>query len=151
MSFGSAHKAVHLLHLRAKRTHAMHELRPTDHAARLRYCNWVKAFACNNIRVLNITFFTYEAWFHLSGYINGQNYRLWSSENPHAYHESQLHAVKTGVWCAVSRCRTTDPILFADTVTAERYQDILMQFVALFEVNDRNAWFRQDGATCHTA
>jgi hypothetical protein len=35
MSFGSAHKAVTLLHLRVYRIHATHELRPTDHAAGL--------------------------------------------------------------------------------------------------------------------
>jgi hypothetical protein len=26
-----------------------------------------------------------------------------------------------------------------------------MQFVALLEVIEMNAWFQQDGATCHTA
>jgi hypothetical protein len=34
-------------------------------------------------------------------------------------------------------------------VAVEVYQDILMQFIALLEVND--AGFQQDGATCHTA
>jgi hypothetical protein len=32
-----------------------------------------------------------EAWFHLSGYINSQNSRIWSAENPHALHENPLH------------------------------------------------------------
>jgi hypothetical protein len=84
MSLGSAHKAVHLLHLRTYRIHAMHELQPTDHAAGLRYCNWFKAFFRNNTRVLDKTFFTDEAWFHMTAYVNGQNGRLWSSENLHA-------------------------------------------------------------------
>jgi hypothetical protein len=96
-SLGSAHKAVHLLHLRAYSIHAMPDLRPTDHAARLRYRNWFKAFVRNNIRVLDKTFFADEAWFHLSGYVNSQNDQLWSSENLHSYHESPLHAMKIGV------------------------------------------------------
>jgi hypothetical protein len=29
-----------------------------------------------------LTFFTDEAWFHLSGYINAQNNRYWGSINP---------------------------------------------------------------------
>jgi hypothetical protein len=49
ISLGSAFNVVQLLHLRACRIHAMHELRPTDHATRLRYCNWFKAFVRNNI------------------------------------------------------------------------------------------------------
>jgi hypothetical protein len=77
--------------------------------------------------------------------------RLWCSESTHAYHESPLHAVKIGFWCVVSRCRIVGPIFFEDTVTAERYQDILMQFVVLLEVNERNAWFQQDRATRHSA
>jgi hypothetical protein len=56
-SVGSAYKAVPLLHLRAYRINATHDLRPTDHAARLRYCNWFKAFVRNNIRVLDKFFF----------------------------------------------------------------------------------------------
>ena len=38
--------------------------------------------------VLDVTFFTDEAWFHLSGYVNSQNSRLWSYDNPHSLHEN---------------------------------------------------------------
>jgi hypothetical protein len=41
-------------------------------------------------------------WFHLQGYINTQNNRYWSSQNPHLTHEVPLLPVKVGVWCAVS-------------------------------------------------
>jgi hypothetical protein len=49
-----------------------------------------------------LTFFTHEAWFHLQGYINMQNNRHWSSQNPHVTHEALLRPVKVGVWRAVS-------------------------------------------------
>jgi hypothetical protein len=34
-----------------------------------------------------------------------QNYRIWSSENPHAFVETRLHPIKVGVWIAASRRR----------------------------------------------
>jgi hypothetical protein len=34
-----------------------------------------------------------------------QNYRIWTSENTHAFVETQLHALKVGVWIAASRRR----------------------------------------------
>jgi hypothetical protein len=42
--------------------------------------------------------------FILSGYVNSQNYRIWSSENPHAFVETRLHPVKVGVWdCCLTK------------------------------------------------
>jgi hypothetical protein len=45
----------------------------------------------------NLTFFTDEAWFHLSGYINAQNNRYWSSINPRQTFEMPIHDQKIGV------------------------------------------------------
>jgi hypothetical protein len=43
------------------------------------------------------------------------------------------------------------PLLFEETITAESYQNILTQFSALLEQNERDCWFQQDGATAYTA
>ena len=41
-----------------------------------------------------------EAHFPLSGYVNKQNCRYWSAENPKISHELSLHSQKiTTVWC----------------------------------------------------
>jgi hypothetical protein len=61
-----------------------------------------------------------EIWFHLSGYVNSQNSRIWSAENPHTFHERPLHSLKVGVWCAVSRWRIVGPTFFGETITPER-------------------------------
>jgi hypothetical protein len=34
-----------------------------------------------------------------------QNYRIWNSENPHAFVETRLHPIKVGIWIATSRRR----------------------------------------------
>jgi hypothetical protein len=42
------------------------------------------------------------------------------------------------------------PLLFESTVDDAVYRDLVQQFVALLELDERNCWFQQDGATCHT-
>jgi len=37
-------------------------------------------------------FFTDEASFHLSGYVNSQNTLIWAAENPHTLHEGLIHS-----------------------------------------------------------
>jgi hypothetical protein len=67
------------------------ELKPADHEKRIRYCDCFANFIqTKNVDILDVTFFTDAAWFHLSGYVNTQNTRLWSSENPHAVLENSL-------------------------------------------------------------
>ncbi|GFX18087.1 hypothetical protein TNCV_1577661 [Trichonephila clavipes] len=42
-----------------------------------------------------------EAHFWLNGYVNKQNYRIWSVANPQVYVETPLHPEKLTVWCAL--------------------------------------------------
>ncbi|XKL60012.1 hypothetical protein PGB90_001028 [Kerria lacca] len=67
------------------------------------------------------SFFIDEAWFHLSGYINSQNYRVWSNENPHVFKETSLHSIKVGVWCAISQRQ----VFFEKTVNSEVYTETI--------------------------
>jgi len=39
------------------------------------------------------------------------------------------------------------PLFFEDTLTAEKYPDLLTQFIALLEENEHDCWFQQDRAT----
>jgi hypothetical protein len=86
--------------------------------------------------------FSDEAWFHLSGYVNSQNSRFWSSENPHWFHEVPLHSQKIGCWCAISRKQIVGPIFFSETVTAEKYQEIIMKFISLLNEEERFCWLQ---------
>lgn len=127
------------------------ELLPADYEKRNDFCDWFKTTIAADQENLPVIFFSDEAWFHLSGYVNSQNYRIWSSTNPHVYEQTSLHPQKVGVWCAISPQRVIGPIFFEETVNAERYQAILMQFIALLEPHERRCWFQQDGAKAHTA
>ena len=43
-----------------------------------------------------------EAHFDLGGYVNNQNCRIWSTENPHAYIEKPTHPKRVTLWCGFS-------------------------------------------------
>ena len=43
-----------------------------------------------------------KALFHVSSYVNTQNCRYWTPNNPHELHQRLLHSAKVTVWCAVS-------------------------------------------------
>ncbi|GFY35635.1 SCAN domain-containing protein 3 [Trichonephila clavipes] len=42
-----------------------------------------------------------EAHFWLNGYVNKQNFRIWSEANPQVYVETPLHPEKLTVWCTL--------------------------------------------------
>ena len=74
-----------------------------DEVKRVAYCRWFQTLLKENPGILDYTWFSDEAWFHMSGYLSSQNSRICSSENPNAIHEEPLNSEKIGVWCGVSR------------------------------------------------
>jgi hypothetical protein len=62
-----------------------------------------------------------------------------------------LHSQQIGCWCAISRKRILGPLFFSETVTAEKYQEMIMQFISLLNEEERFCWLQQDGPTWHTA
>lgn len=73
--------------------------------------------------------FSDEAHFHLDGYVNKQNWRIWGSENPHIAVQRSLHPIRTTVWAALSSHGIVGPIFINETVNSERYIEILKQFI----------------------
>ena len=101
--------------------------------------------------LLDITWYSVEAWFHLRGYVNSQNTRIWATEHPHEIYKVPLHSEKTGAWWAISRRRIIGPIFFHETLNTVHYLEIFNEFVDQLDVELRNGSFQQDGATCHTS
>jgi hypothetical protein len=99
-----------------------------DYNKRMTYCRWFQTFVDENPEILDYTWFSDEAWFHLSGYVNSQNTRLWGSENSHALFEEPLHSQKDGVFCALSQLRIIGP-KFNTTVTNRVYIELFREFV----------------------
>ena len=92
------------------------------------------------------------AWFHLSGYVNSQNSRIWASENTNAIREEPLHSEKIGVWYGMSRRRIIGPFFFDATVTTAAYMEIFSTLVNQLDEEELSVgYFQQDGATSHTS
>lgn len=147
----SIQRATKKLNLKPYRVTIHQELKFQDCPKREFFSQWLINFAKDNQAVFDNVFFSDEAWFYLDGFINSQTYRVWSTENPHAYREKGLHPKKVGVWCAISRKRIVGPIFFEGIINSEVYARIIQDFVALLEPDERYCWFQQDGARCHTS
>jgi hypothetical protein len=101
-----------------------------------------------------------EAHFHISGFVNKQNFRYWSSTNPIELHKRPLHSSKVTLWCAISSFGIIGPYFFEDerekavTVTGPRFVHMLENFLgaelACHPVTEET-FLRQDGATSYTA
>ena len=153
ISRASCAKALHTnLHMHPYRVLVVQQLYPRDYQQRILYCQWFNEHLNNN-DLLDLTFFTDEAWFYLSGYVNSQNYRTWATENPYNFDEKDLHPLKIGIWIAISRRRIIGTIFFNETINAERYQTaILTEFInQLHDDEISKGYFQQDGATAYTA
>lgn len=151
LSVGTCHTILKKdLKLFPYKIQAVSELKQEDFGTRTQYCQWFLHYI-NNDNILDKCFFSDEAWFHLSGYLNKQNMRMWSAENPHEFIETSLHPQKIGVWLAVSRRRIIGPIFFNQTITAERYRNELLQ-PFINELHDdelTEGYFQQDNAPAH--
>jgi hypothetical protein len=99
-------------------------------------------------RMLDVTFLSDEAWFHLTGYVHFQNTYIWSTENPH---ETRLQLVKIRVCCAVSDLWIVGLDFFENTINLECCIVITHEILGhLIEKEIAEAWFQQDSETCHT-
>lgn len=106
---------------------------------------------------------TDEAHFHLTGYVNTQNCRIWATENPLATNPVPLHPAKVTVWCGFTASFIIGPYFFEETgalgpvtvtVTGQRYACLLRNHV-IPVLQQRGCVdgiiFMQDGAPPHIA
>jgi hypothetical protein len=76
-----------------------------------------------------------EAHFDLSGFVNKQNFRYWSSKNPQRFHERPFQSAKVTIWCAISLFGIVGPYYFEDgdgrtvTVNSQCYVSMFENFL----------------------
>jgi hypothetical protein len=67
------------------------ELAEGDFAQRREFCEEMLAILTEDAN--DVVMMSDEAHFHLNGFVNKQNSRLWSAENPREVHQMPLHSV----------------------------------------------------------
>ncbi|PSN52441.1 hypothetical protein C0J52_16239, partial [Blattella germanica] len=68
-----------------------------DNQQRIRFCDALLVRLTEDEDLVNNLWMNEEAHFHLSGFVNRQNFRYWSEANPRVLHEKPLHAQKVTV------------------------------------------------------
>jgi hypothetical protein len=97
---------TNFLKLQPYKATVVHSLLPIDCEARVRHCRWFQESVIIVLLDSERRFFSDDGWYILSGYLNSQNNRYWSTENPHALHEVSLHDLKVGFWAEISAWKT---------------------------------------------
>nr|CAH7718998.1 unnamed protein product [Callosobruchus chinensis] len=88
------------------------QLQPQDDAQRLNFASRFKQLARDKRDFVDRLIMSAEAHFHLNGFVNSQNCRIWGTQNPRAIHQYPLFPVKCTVWCAVTSQRIIGPYFF---------------------------------------
>jgi hypothetical protein len=102
------------------------ELKEGDSGKSGEYCRWFRdVITANGEDILDVTFFTDGACFHLSGYAK-QCSRVWSATNSHEIKDAPLHDQKVGEWGAISRNRIIGTIFFGDVINLELYCEVIL-------------------------
>lgn len=77
-----------------------------------------------------------EAHFHLSVFVNKQNFNFWAGRNPRLLHErAKLHGQKVTFWCAISASGIIAPFFIENeagyTVAchSKRYVEMIQHFL----------------------
>ncbi|GFS67211.1 uncharacterized protein TNCV_2902261 [Trichonephila clavipes] len=105
-----------------------------DHQARRRFVEWAQSEIAVVSDFYKRILFSDEAHFWLNGYVNKQNYRIWSEANPQVYVETPLHPEKLTVWCALWAGGIIGPYFFKNDeghnviFNGDRYRAMIANF-----------------------
>jgi len=99
----SVRKILHNdLHYHLYKIQIVQALNTRDYGARVRFCQEMLDLISEDEDLVKNIWMSDKTHFHVSGFVNKQNFRYWSQANPRAFHEKPLHSQKVTVWCAIS-------------------------------------------------
>jgi hypothetical protein len=90
------------LHFHPFKIQMVQELLPRDLNMQIYFCTKLLEMMNTLSQFLSNLITSDEAHFHLSEYVNKQNFWYWAEENPRLLNHSPLHNQKVTVWHALS-------------------------------------------------
>ena len=136
-----------------------HKLTQADMEKRVAMCCWFCDKIDENPYFLDNLWFSDEAHFLFSGYVNSKNNIFWSLIPPEGCLQLSLHSIKYTPWVAISKHGIIGPYWLDSEcslmVNSQCYIEVLQKFWTRlgwwrgFEKDGQ--WFWQDGATPHTS
>ena len=158
ISRSSLQRMLHEMDMFPYKIQLVQQLQPQDYEQRLEYAMRLQDLVNGDPGFLQTLIMSDETHFHLNGFVNKQNCRIWGTENPQVIQQHQLHPVKCTVWCGVTANEIIGPYFFEDeegnqvAVTGARYRTMIQDFLEPWvQAQPEQMWFQQDGATAHTA
>lgn len=132
------------------------ELLSGDKQRRFDFCNFILNKHDQDPFFVNDIMWTDECQFTRQGVVNAHNVHYWSLENPHNVRPNK-HQVRwsVNVWCGLWKSTLIGPFIFEDTLTSEKYTEILSGPLSDFleesvSIRDlQRMWFQHDGAPAH--
>lgn len=123
------------LHLHPYKLQLTQELKAGDHGKHRQFVEWFQNMQINDADFPRKIIFSDEAHFHMSGFVNKQNFRLWGTENSQQIDQRQMHPERLTAWCGFWSGGVIGPYFFQDEhentvkVTGERYRDMITEFL----------------------
>ena len=88
------------------------ELKPRDHHMRRCFADWAQEQLETDPFFYRKIVFSDEAHFWLNGFVNKQNCRIWSEDNPQQFLQTPLNPEKCTVWCGLHAGGIIGPYFF---------------------------------------
>lgn len=153
MSRRSLHRIMKSLKFRVYRPVLLQELRQTDHALRVKFCEWYLIMNDCDPNFARSILWSDEAQLKLNGRVNRYNCIYWADENPHLILEKEVNATRVIVWAGISERGTIGPYFFDMNVNQKSYLELLMELRQTLNEDERfadiDAILQQDSTPAH--
>jgi len=142
------------LNFRLRKPHYVQELTPEDCDRRMEYGELMLSWHEDWPKLFENILWSVEAVFNVGGFVNRHNCHYWAAHDPEVTVEKMQNRPKVTVWCGMTATRVIVPYLLRDTMNAERYLQMLEDYVWPILsgwVNIDELVFMHDGAPPHFA
>lgn len=121
----------------------IHELNEDDFDRRIEYCDILLSLLKDDADLIYHVIWSDEAVFKLNGHVNRYNSVYWATQNPNVTIDQTIQAEGLIVWAGICSQGVIRPHFFEDTVTSQRYINMLKEHVypLFYDLTDNESFF----------